>query len=441
MKNKICLLISALLFLATILIFTSCNSDDETTPLAKDEHVHVFSDGYMKSETEHWRYAVCEHKDEIIDKAEHLDANFDGFCDTCLFVMCSHSYGDPYERDSETHAYDPVCGCALDPITEEHKDEDKDGKCDMCNYKTEKAEEITVSLDGKRVIFIGDSFIYYGNTVLEKGTSQLTESKRLNDQGLFYQLCKQNGENVSVTNFTFGGHGLGSFTSRCCNTDKSCKGEDHFSYLTNLNYDYVVISGGRGSSITAESFLYDVGYIIDLFRAANPDVKFVYLVSSGAHNVSVKETFPVNILNNLDTVEDMGVTIVDWGAIVADVISGAVDVPGAMLNYNKNTFVVSKSSSDGYHPNQLAGYITTLMTYCAITGKSAVGQNWSFVGDSSLSNDSAYRSTEKYIEKYYTYNGAVTNYPEVLASEADMTGLQQLIDLYLADKKYRDYDF
>ena len=141
MKNKICLLISALLFLAAILIFTSCNSDDETTPLAKDEHVHVFSDGYMKSETEHWRYAVCEHKDEIIDKAEHLDANFDGFCDTCLFVMCSHSYGDPYERDSETHAYDPVCGCALDPITEEHKDEDKDGKCDMCNYETEKAED------------------------------------------------------------------------------------------------------------------------------------------------------------------------------------------------------------------------------------------------------------------------------------------------------------
>ena len=277
--------------------------------------------------------------------------------------------------------------------------------------------------------------------MLEKTQKQLTEDKRLNDEGLFYQLCKQNGENVSVTNFTFGGHGLGAFTSRVCNTEKSCKGEDHFSYLTDLSYDYVIISGARSSDIKAEDFLYDIRYIMDMFSAVNPDVKFVYLVSSGAHNVSVKETFPVNILNNLDTIENLGVTVVDWGAIVADIVNGDIKVPGAQYEYNKNSFCVSKTSQDGYHPNQLAGYITTLMTYCAITGRSAVGQSYSFVADNSLSSDKAYRSTEDFIENYYTYNGAVTNYDKILKSESDMRGLQQLIDTYLKEKKYREYDF
>ena len=298
---------------------------------------------------------------------------------------------------------------------------------------TQKEPEVT-SLDGKKIIFIGDSFVYYGQTVLEKSQSYLTQASRENDKGYFYQLCKANGENVSVTNFTFGGHGLSSFCSGSCNTDKVCKGEDHFSYLTDRNYDYVVVSGQRASDTTAESFLGDIRFIMEMFQAANPNVKFVYLCSSGAHNVSVAETFPVNILNNLKTIEEWGFTIVDWGKLVADVIKGETAVPGALQTYNKNSFVVCKSASDGYHPNQLAGYITTLMTYCAITGKSAVGQTYDFA-------ETAWRTFDEFKSKYYTYNGATTNYPEIFKSEQDMRGIQELIDRYLEEKSYRNYQY
>lgn len=45
-------------------------------------------------------------------------------------------------------------------------------------------------LDGKKIIFIGDSFVFYGQTVLEKSQSVLSDGKRTNDHGYFYQLCK-----------------------------------------------------------------------------------------------------------------------------------------------------------------------------------------------------------------------------------------------------------
>ncbi len=305
------------------------------------------------------------------------------------------------------------------------------------------ADGVAHELEGKRIIFIGDSFVYYGQTVLEKSQSVLEQTARENDHGYFYQLCRANGIEVSVTNWTLGGHGLANHCAESCAANRGCDGENHLSYLLNRDYDYVVISGGRASSTTAESHFACIEQLMDVFRSANPNAKFLYLVSSGAHNVSVNPTLPVNILNNLDVLEDKyGFTIVDWGAIVADIISGAVSVPGATESYNKNSFAVNWSATDGYHPNQLAGYITTLMTYCAITGESAVGQTYDFWNDTSLKPvglKDYFFDADAFVAKYYTHGE--TNYPAIFASEADMLGLQQLVDQYLAEKGYRDYNF
>ncbi len=305
------------------------------------------------------------------------------------------------------------------------------------------ADGVAHELEGKRIIFIGDSFVYYGQTVLEKSQSVLEQSARENDHGYFYQLCRANGIEVSVTNWTLGGHGLANHCAESCAADRGCDGENHLSYLLDRYYDYVVISGGRASSTTAESHFACIEQLMDVFRSVNPNAKFLYLVSSGAHNVSVNPTLPVNILNNLDVLEDKyGFTIVDWGAIVADIISGAVSVPGATESYNKNSFAVHWSATDGYHPNQLAGYITTLMTYCAITGESAVGQTYDFWNDTSLKPvglKDYFFDADAFVAKYYTKGE--TNYPAIFASPADMLGLQQLVDRYLAEKSYRDYNF
>lgn len=294
-------------------------------------------------------------------------------------------------------------------------------------------------LNGKKIIFIGDSFVYYGNVVLEKTQSVLSQDARQNDEGYFYQLCKTNGAEVEVTNWTFGGHGLHSFGPDACATSKSCKGKNHMEYLTDRNYDYVVISGGRSTASVA-TFIEDMQYLMGVFKEANPNVKFLYLVSSGAHNVSVKETFPVNVLNNLKTIDGWGVTVVDWGKLVKNIIDGEVSVPNSTIQYNKNSFVVSQTKDDGYHPNQLSGYITALMTYCAITGEKAEGQKYDFCGDTSICSSGKYASFDKFIATYYK-NGATTNYKEIFASETDMLGIQKLIDAHLSEKAYLNYNY
>lgn len=290
-----------------------------------------------------------------------------------------------------------------------------------CQTAGGKKEE-KVDMNGKRIIFIGDSFVYAGKAVLSN--SGLTQKERDGDTGYFYQLCKAKGMEVSVTNWTYGGTGLTKILNM------------YSSVLKDRNYDFVVFSGGRNSANTYAALSETLDTFMSMFREVNPDVKFYYLVSSGAHNISVLESFPIDILNNLDAIEEKGITIVDWGKMVADIIRGKVTVPGGTQTYNNHTFVKYKSDTDGYHPNQLTGYLTALMTYCAITGESAIGQPYAFWNDTSLSSqfDSA-----KFVANSYTMGP--TNYPDVFASEADMNGLQQLIDQYLAAKDYRNYNF
>lgn len=79
---------------------------------------------------------------------------------------------------------------------------------------------------------------------------------------------------------------------------------------------------------------------------------------------------------------------------------------------------MKRTPSDGYHPNYLTGYLTALMTYCAITGNSAHGADFKFV------------NTEK---TYYTYENATSNFDQILSSWPDMKALQALINKYIGN--------
>ena len=170
--------------------------------------------------------------------------------------------------------------------------------------------------------------------------------------------------------------------------------------------------------------------------AENPDCRFFYLVSSGAHNISVKESFPRDLLNHLPDFEALGYTVIDWGALVADLIRGRVSVPGGQLPITKNSFIVCRSAEDGYHPGPLAGYLTTLMVWSAWTDRRAEGCPYHFWNDKSRCERF---DPQAYIRTYYTCGE--TNFPEIFASEPDMRGLQVLADRYLAAKDYRRYHF
>ena len=277
-------------------------------------------------------------------------------------------------------------------------------------------------LDGKRVLFVGDSFLFTGRAVLLN--KEVTEEGRRYDTGYFYQLCKANGAEVAVTNWTYGGTGLGAIM------------DSYIPLFKEYSYDYIILSGGRNSASTIAALEKTLDRYIELFRKANPNVQFFYLVTSGAHNISVKESFSLDVLNNLEKIEAKGIRVLDWGKPVADIIRGNVQVPGATLPYDKYTFVHNKSLTDGFHPNQLSGYIVSLLVYCAITGESAVGQPYDFWNKGDL-----HKQFDPVSYLSYGYALGPSNYQDVFASPADMEGIQKLIDRYMAEKAYLTYNF
>lgn len=231
-------------------------------------------------------------------------------------------------------------------------------------------------LDNKKILMIGNSFTYYGKCVLQKGRTVLEQEPRDNDKGYFYRLCKSDGASVSVTNWTWGGHALRDICAKECTFTQQCTGANHFSYLKDRVYDYVYIQEGT-RNLGAESTLELCDSIIKIFKEENPNVKFIFPVHIGFY---IREGYD-ELLENISEFEKLGMQIVGWGRLVNDIMTGAVKVPCAKEIYYKNSFIVSQSKADGFHPNMLSGYITALMTYCTITGKSAVGMDYSFCGN------------------------------------------------------------
>lgn len=276
------------------------------------------------------------------------------------------------------------------------------------------------ALDGKKVLIVGNSYAYYGRCVLRVGTKPYEQAPRSNDKGYFYQLCKRMGAEVSVTNWTFGDHSLWESLGNQCSREE-CNGVDHLSYLTDRYFDYVVLTPyERTYDGDLNEYLKPM---LDIFREANPNVKFLFCVP----HMTYDQTW--TWLPYLKDLDQNTIALCNWGRMLDDIVKGKVEVPGAEQEYYRPTFVVSVSEKDGYHQNLLAGYITAAMIYCTITGDSAVGLPYDFCDDSSLHPDF---DLEAYKAEKYTFNKG-TNFVEVFRSPADMKGLQQLIDQYVAN--------
>jgi len=277
------------------------------------------------------------------------------------------------------------------------------------------------ALDGKKIIFIGNSYTYNGLCVFSKPDSVLSQNERLYDQGLFFQMCRQNGAECIVTNWTFGGHSTTQLFGGVCGKKGDCENENHQNYFIDPYFDYVCIQPYVESSYNG-NLARHLKPVTDFFRKANPDVKFLLLVPHMAYDHGYKWVEGIDALDREDFI------ICNWGAMLHDIVQGNVQVPGATQEFLRSTFVVSTSEEDGHHQNLLAGYITTQMVYCAITGESAVGQDYSLCNNSSINERFDWL---RFRDRYYTYD-PTTNFVEVFESPEDMKGIQQLIDDYLA---------
>ena len=276
------------------------------------------------------------------------------------------------------------------------------------------------ALQGKKILFVGNSYTYYGRVVTPQG-GILSQAERNDNRAMFYYLCQEKGIDVSVTNWTFGGHDLtDSLGHSCTMDDEPCAGVDHLSYLTEPYFDYVCLQPYFEAEYTGDMISH-LKPFMDFFREANPNVQFLLLIPHMTYvrNFVWREDYKA--------VADEGVIICDWGTMLDDIVNKRVSVPGGTQQYFFGTFVISQNEKDGHHQNLLVGYLTTLMVYCAITGESAVGQPYGFADNRSIHPDF---DMDAYKEKYYVYE-PITNFVDVYRSESDMNGLQQLIDQYI----------
>lgn len=301
------------------------------------------------------------------------------------------------------------------------------------------------ALDGKKILFVGCSYTFNGGTVLmdaqRNNSMYITTEDRDYDQGFFYQLCKANGAEVNVTDWTFGGHDLSDIFGGSCMANTNHLKYNHLKDLTDRVYDYVVLQATRVPGWDKpEDYYENYKEIAAIFKEANPNVKIFYDVTHGNH-LNYKRALSAAV----EMIEKEGAVIIDWGSLVWDLIKGNVSVPGGTFTYNKSSFIVSKTANDGYHQNVLAGYLYALMTYCAITGETAVGQEYSFCVSDTPVDD--HFLPENYLKEYYRYDNpntadvdeSKTNYVDVMKSETEMRGLQQLADEYLTKRAWLNH--
>ncbi len=289
-------------------------------------------------------------------------------------------------------------------------------------------------LDGKKIIFIGNSYMYFGKMVLMQ-KNQFVDfdfEHRRHDPGYFYQLCKRRGADVDVTNWTIGSHQLNDLMGDHCTRDyKVCFGTRHLDYLPDRKYDYVVMQvGGCEEEYDWMSWVYRT---MDLFRTENPDVKFLYLVNPAAYGINFRRAGePMrSVFENLPKLKELGIRVVDWGKFVTDLAFRGVRPAGSPYTYSKNSFIIRRMERDGFHENMLAGYITTLMVYCAITGESPVGLPLDFTDDSSLNPHFDIDAFRELNYSWGTDEDRATNFPEILRDKREMFAIQQLLEQYI----------
>ena len=296
-------------------------------------------------------------------------------------------------------------------------------------------------IDGKKILIAGCSYSYYGGFVERTGGNQLEQDYRTTGEtGLFKRICELNGANVTVTDWTYGGHDLTDLFDGSCNADDTnCPERDHLADIKDRNYDIVILQDILTPGYTkAEDYVKNVGMAMTPFLEVNPDTEFYLLV----HHRYYQQANYAPLVDSVEMIrEQLGVNVIDWGALVSDVTDGIAKVEGSTIEYNYHSFVVSNNKSDGYHQNLLAGYLTSIITYATLTGETTVGQPYEFIYDMT----SKYLNIDKYISTYYKYddpgtpmNEAATNMKEIFYSDVDMLGLQKLADEYLTKEKWLD---
>ncbi|MBQ3135967.1 MAG: fibronectin type III domain-containing protein [Clostridia bacterium] len=279
-----------------------------------------------------------------------------------------------------------------------------------------RTEEV-VSLDGKTVMMVGNSMLYYGNCVIYGDTGK-------EDKGYFYQLIAANGEEAKVIDHTYSGRTLEYIYS---------------NHLVNISadklkkVDYVVVAEANKPN----KHLAETCKKIKALFPENTELIFMCNPMMYYNNIE-------SLLDGVKDLRGEGIEIVDWGRLVVDIYTGKINVSGGKHKYDfcsfikdnlyvkddKGNILENPKGGDNKHPNPLSGYISAQMLYSSITNRSALYTDYSFCNDSDL--NSAF-DIDAFALKHYT-GVKTTNFTDIFRSPADMFGIQKLIDAYLSEE-------
>ena len=326
--------------------------------------------------------------------------------DTTEAVIPSDTAAEQTEAQTEA-AGAPTCA----EIGHSYTEGKRSATCSVCGEALEeKIPAGESSLDGKKIMFAGNSLTYYGEIVMNNNGSPT------NKKGVFEKIAEFFGDKVTVTNFTYGSAGFTDGRDKASTDGIPTSYKDyglyqlmlelHPNHYNNKNgadmdsfYDQdIVVFQQRGASISSS---YD--QVMQLAALFPEDTQFAVIIT----HYDTKNTSTSSALKK--TLAD-GWKVIPAGDLVTDLWNGKI--VNTEFKYTKNDFVITK---DNVHPNYLTGYIKALMTYCTLTSRSAVGADCSFVN----------RSTS-----YYA-NANETQFEEVLASATEMLRIQELIDSYI----------
>ena len=259
--------------------------------------------------------------------------------------------------------------------------------------------------DKKRIAFVGNSFTFFGKCVRANGFDSI-------DDGYFYSLARAFGDDVTVTNFTWGGASLwhkgDGFADRALYEKMK---ELHPAYYNNpdgleiedfYRQDAVVLQ--QSGDCIAQTYE-DAQLIMSLFT---PETKFGFYITTYDVFHSFTPSFEA-----ASKIRDAGGVYIPLGHMIDDIIKDRAKDFSGRLDYDKNSFVVCREH-DKFHPNTLTGYLTALSTYCAFTQRDMSGAEHSFV--------------KAMGEEFYTLGES--NHEAIIASNNEMSALKELAFKY-----------
>jgi hypothetical protein len=267
-----------------------------------------------------------------------------------------------------------------------------------CNIISDKM----VDISGAKIAVFGNSQIYYGNLVnKDEHACCDSKSKWGTNNGYLSRIAALDGRSVEVYNFTHGGKTI-QYGYQCMLDNLGKKDESFFADI-----DYIIFS--QAGTYTFNNLCSE---IFPMFREKFPNAQFFYL--NGYHYATFVQT-----MKEVGKMPRYGVTVLDWGNLTRDLIK-AGSIAETATSVNDFSFVLDDGDT---HPNNLSGYIMTVMTYCALTGRSATEFNTDFLLENGYK---PFFSLDEISNKYNT----ATNFRSILDSPEDIAAINRIIDEY-----------